>query len=207
MQDELYDNARWLVGAIARGLHRRDSDAADVVLERLSEQAIGRDRLQIPHPTRLPMLRHLPQCLGEAMMLDSDLAAAIAANEDNFEWRQTAHYSDAIMGDGFMANYGWAEIIGPHGFFPGEDFLLGLLMLGPHRYYRERIHVAPELYWPLTSSSQWSKSGGGFKTRDQGALIWHPPMTMHATKTGDVPLLAVWCWLRDTSLPAKLVES
>ena len=36
-----------------------------------------------------------------------------------------------VLGEGFTANYGWAEIIGPNGFFAGDDFLLGLLMLGP----------------------------------------------------------------------------
>ena len=207
MQDELYDNARWLVGAIARGLHRRGGAAAAAVLDRLSEQALDRNWLRHPEPRWLPVLHYLPQCLGQAMLFDSDLAAAIAAVEENLQWRQSAHYSDEIMGDGFMANYGWAEIIGPHGFFPGDDFLLGLLMLGPHRYYRERVHAAPELYWPLTSSSQWSISGRGFESREQGAIIWHPPMTMHATRTDDMPLLAIWSWVQDTATPARLVES
>ena len=99
---------------------------------------------------------------------------------------------------------GWAELIGPHGFFPGDDFLLGLLMLGPNRHYKDHYHPAPELYWPLTSGSSWSIDGGDFGAVAQGATIWHPPMALHATKTGENPLLAIWCWTKDTGTSAKL---
>jgi len=207
MRDEFYDNARWVIAAIARGLDRRASRAAAQVLDRLSEQPMAGADFRLPEPRGLPVVRYLPQCLGEAMLYDADLAAAIAAVEESLDWRQSAHYSDAVSVDGFTKNYGRAELIGPHGFFGGNDFLLGLLLLGPGSYYRERIQVAPELYWPLTTSSLWSISGGCFVAKEQGAMIWHPSMTMHATKTGDAPLLAVWSWVRDTSVPARLVEA
>ena len=109
-----------------------------------------------------------------------------------------------MLGEGFTANYGWAEIIGPNGFFAGDDFLLGLLMLGPDRHYRDHYHPAPELYWPLTSASRWSRDGGPFAEKPQGATIWHPSMAMHATMTDETPLLAVWCWTADVGTPAKL---
>ena len=99
----------------------------------------------------LPCSHYLPQCIGETLLLDPDLAAAIASVEDSLRWLQSSAYTDAVLGEGFTANYGWAEIIGPDGFFPGADFRLGVLMLGPHRHYRDHYHPAPELYWPLTS--------------------------------------------------------
>lgn len=204
MNTDLYDNARWLIGAIARGLNARSGDGIAEVLERLAAQSIGEADFRVPEPVTLPVLRHLPEAIGDTMLLDPDLAAAIAAVEDGLKWLQSKAYNDSNLGDGFIANYGWAEIIGPNGFFAGDDLLLGLLMLGPGRHYRDHYHPAPELYWPLTSGSLWSRDSGPFVEKPQGAIIWHSPMTVHATKTDSAPLLAVYCWTRDTATPAKL---
>lgn len=205
MNEDLFDNARWLIGAIARGLAARPGEGVDEVLGRLAEQAIGEAAFRNPDPVRLPVLQYLPDCIGEVMLLDPDLAAAIAATEADLQWRQTASYSDRVLGEGFTDNYGWAEIIGPHGVFPGDDFLLGLLMLGPGRHYKDHYHPAPELYWPLTGPSDWKMGAGGYEARAAGETIWHIPWKVHATATADKPLLAVWCWTRDTGTPVKLI--
>ena len=204
MNRDLYDTALWLIAAIRRGLAARQGDGLDEVLPRLAAQDLGEARFREPEPQGLPVLTHLPQAIGETMLLDPDLAAAIAAVEDALSWLQSSSYSDALLGEGFSANYGWAQIIGPDGFFPGDDFLLGLLMLGPHRHYRDHYHPAPELYWPLTSGSFWSRNAGPFAEQPQGAVIWHTPMMLHATKTEGTPLLAVWCWTKDVATPAQL---
>lgn len=204
MNRDLYDSAQWLIGAVRRGLAARQGEGVAEVLARLAAQDLGEARFRQPEPRGLPVLAHLPQTIGETMLLDPDLAAAIAAVEDAFRWLQSSSYSDALLGEGFTANYGWAQIIGPDGFFPGDDFLLGLLMLGPGRHYRDHYHPAPELYWPLTAGSFWSRDGGAFAEQPQGAVIWHRPLIMHATRTGGTPLLAVWCWTSDTATPARL---
>lgn len=204
MNIDLYENVRWLIGAVARGLHARSGDGVEEVLDRLAGQALDQSAFREPEPQTLPVLRHLPECIGEVMLLDADLAAAIAAVEDAFEWRQSQSYSDEVLGEGFSANYGWAEIIGANGFFPGDDFKLGLLMLGPRRHYKDHYHPAPELYWTLTGPSDWKRGAGGFESKAAGEVIWHPPFRMHSTITEDKPLLAVWCWTRDTDTPARL---
>lgn len=206
MDREIFENARWLIGAVASGLGAREGEGVAEVLSRLSEQDVGEAAFRAPEPRSLPVLAHLPHCIGETMLIAPDLAAAIAAIEEHLQWRQSASYTDAVLGEGFTANYGWAEIIGPNGFFTGDDFLLGLLMLGPHRHYRDHYHPAPELYWPLTSESRWSREGQPFVEQPQGAIIWHPPMMLHATITEETPLLAVWAWTRDTATPAKLKD-
>ena len=205
MNQDLFENARWLIGAIARGLHARSGEGVADVLDRLSAQAIDEKAFRPPEPSRLPVLRYLPDCIGETMLLDADLAAAIAAIEDDLQWRQSSSYTDKVLGEGFSDNYGWTEIIGPRGFFAGDDFLLGLLMLGPNRHYKDHYHPAPELYWPLTGPTDWKQGAGGFETKPAGSLIWHIPWKVHATITDEKPLLAVWSWTRDTMTPAKLV--
>jgi hypothetical protein len=201
---ELFENVRWLIGAIARGLSGRSGEGVSEVLERLAEQGLTANDFREVEPKSLPVVRHLPDTIGECLLVDADLAAALAAVEDSLHWRQSEAYSDALLGEGFMANYGWSEIIGPRGFFPGDDFLLGLLMLGPGHHYRDHFHPAPELYWPLTAGSTWSRDSGPFVEKPPGATGWHPSMAMHATQTGASPLLTVWSWTRDTGTPARL---
>ena len=204
MNQDLYDNARWLIGAIARGFNARRGEGVGLVLERMAEQALDAEHFRPPDPATLPVVKHLPQCIGETMLVEPGLAAAIAAVEEDLHWRQTLTYSDAQLGAGFLANYGWAQIIGPRGFFTGEDFMLGLLMLGPGQHYRDHYHPAPELYWPLTPAGRWSRDGGPFEAKPAGATLWHPPMIPHAMKTEEMPLLAVWSWTRDTAASARL---
>ena len=204
MSNDLHDNAGQLVRAILRGLSARSGEGVPEVLARLSAQDLSTAAQRTPEPHNLPVLTHLPHCIGEVMMFDPALAAAIAAVDGDLKWMQSASYTDRILGEGFSANYGWAEIIGPNGFFAGDDLLLGLLMLGPDRHYPDHYHPAPELYWPLTSESFWSRDGKPFAVKAQGETVWHPSMALHATITNAPPLLAVWCWTRDTATPARL---
>ena len=46
-----------------------------------------------------------------------------------------------------------------------------------------------------------------FKSKAAGDIIFHTPNEIHATKTADRPMLAVWSWTKDTDVPARLVES
>jgi hypothetical protein len=204
VSDGNFNDVRWLIGAIAQGLEKRGGEGTARVVERLAHQDTSVAQFRGPAPRRQAVCGHLAQCIAETMLIDANLAAALAAVEDRLNWCQSASYSDAVLGEGFMANYGWCEIVGSTGFFPGDDFRLGLLLLGPHRHYKDHYHPAPELYWPLTGPSDWKRGAGGFETKAAGETIWHKPFVMHATRTLDTPLLAVWCWTEDTATPAKL---
>ncbi len=204
MSDDKFNDVRWLIGAIAQELKKRGGEGTARVLERLAQQEMDAAQFRDSAPHRQPVCIHLAQCIAETILVDANLAAALAAVEDRLNWCQSASYSDAVLGEGFMANYGWCEIVGSAGFFPGADFRLGLLLLGAHRHYKDHYHPAPELYWTLTGPSDWKRGAGGFETRAAGETIWHKPFVMHATRTLDTPLLAVWCWTEDTATPAKL---
>lgn len=209
MSQELYAAAHRTLSAATVGLRRRQSEPGVAeVIERLAQQDLSQAAFQAPRPSRPAACRHLPQTVAAAIMVDSSLAAAIAALEDGLDWRQTQGYSDAAMGQpGFMDNYAHAEIIGPTGCFPGDDFRLGFVLLGPGLHYRDHYHPAPELYWPLTGPSEWKRNGGAFVTRQAGETLWHDPLVVHATRTGPAPLLAMFAWTRDADTPPKLVGS
>jgi hypothetical protein len=150
------------------------------------------------------VVRYLPDMLRNARVMFPSITAALGSIAGALHWSQSASYTDEILGDGFCENYAWAELIGPAGVFPGQDFLLGFLLLGPGRHYIDHYHPAPELYLPLTAGSFWKKGESSFAERRQGEVIWHPPMVIHATRTMATPLLAAYVWTRDTRTPAQL---
>lgn len=204
MNDEIHGPAMWIIDAIRRSL--KGAHAAQVKT-RLAEQDLSPSAVLEPRPLRLPATRYLPECVAASMFISPDVAAALAEIEEFLEWRQNPNYSDASLGAGYMDNYAYAELIGPHGFFAGDDFLMGVLLLGPGVHYLDHHHAAPELYWLLTGPSEWRRGNGDFEMREAGDTIWHEPHVVHATRTGASPLLAVWAWTRDVSEPARLVEA
>jgi hypothetical protein len=175
------------------------------VLARLDEQDTRAASILTPAPLTLPVLIHLDMCLDEAFLFDASISQAIAELRPYLQWRQSKAYNDALLGTGFIQNYGWCEVIGPNGFFRGDDFLLGLLMLGPNTHYRDHFHPAPELYWPLTSDAEWLKGDEQLTPKAAGTVIWHRPNVIHATRTRARPLLTIWSWTRDTGTPARLI--
>lgn len=208
MSDEFLDNVRWLLKSLARGLEKSQAETPEAaeVLARLAAQDLAPARFSPPRPRTLPACAMLPDAVGAALAVASDVAAAIAAIEDDLHWQQNPAYSDAAMGrSGYMEGYAYAEIIGPKGFFPGNDFLMGFLLLGPRRLYREHYHAAPELYWMLTGPSKWKRGAGSWEELAAGAMRWHRPFVVHATETSNVPLLCLWAWTSDVGEPARLV--
>jgi hypothetical protein len=208
VSEELFRDATWLISAIKQALSARRGEEANVehILARLSGQDLDRTAFCRHEPRTLPACSFLAEAVGESITVASSVAAALASVESELFWKQNPNYSDGAMGQpGFMDGYAYAEIIGPSGFFPGDDFLLGLLLLGPDRLYREHCHPAPELYWTLTGPSKW-KNGAGWTVRDAGSLCWHEPFVVHATATEAVPLLAIWAWARDVAIQAQLVR-
>lgn len=196
---------RHLIALIQQGLESRPSGATKNVVSRLKQQSLGEADFVAQVPKTLPVTSQWQACISEAQKIDSALATQLGEIQPMLKWQQTSSYSDDVMGNGFLANYGWAELIGPSGFFAGDDFLLGLLMLGPNRHYRDHNHAAPELYWPLTPNSQWRSAPEGFAEKAAGEIIWHEPFQIHSTKTFEQPLLAVWVWTKDVGTPARLV--
>jgi hypothetical protein len=208
VSDDSFANVSWLLRSLKRGLKNRSNHLPEVenVLNRLDEQHLEADAFSLPRAQTLPACSMLPDTVGAALAVASDVAAAIAAVEDDLHWQQNPSYSDAAMGrSGYMEGYAYAEVIGPNGFFPGSDFLLGFFLLGPNRLYREHYHPAPELYWMLTGPSKWKRGAGGWEEVAAGDIRCHAPFVIHATETSSVPLLCLWAWTSDVAVPARLV--
>jgi quercetin dioxygenase-like cupin family protein len=204
LNDNIHGPAMWVIDAIRKSLK---GEGAGEVKARLARQDLSPAAAIEPEPRRLPACRYYPECVAASMFMAPDVAAALAGIEEFLHWKQNPNYSDSVLGEGYMDNYAYAELIGPSGFFPGDDFLMGLMLLGPGRLYRDHHHPAPELYWLLTGPSEWRRAEGDFTRRRAGETIWHPAGVSHATRTMEGPLLAIWAWTMDVSQPARLVEA
>jgi hypothetical protein len=202
---EIYDGVSWLLGSVDRALRNMDGEGTDIALARLAEQDLSLGNLVVHEPRNLPACTYLPETIAASMLVADSVSAALAEVAPHLHWKQNINYSDDLLGAGYMDGYAYAEFIGPHGFFPGDDFLMGLLLLGPDRLYKDHLHPAPELYWTLTGPSLWRRGAGEFESRSAGSVIWHAPNVVHATRTGVDPLLALWIWTEDTIYPARLV--
>jgi Dimethlysulfonioproprionate lyase len=203
---DIFGCVKNLIEVIRADLHQRGGEGVAETLSRLAEQDISDQSFVMPGSQLQPVCIFVPHVIFAISHLNVNLASATAEISDHLRWVQSASYTDAALGEGFSKNYAWCELIGPQGFFKGSDFLLGFLLLGPHRHYKDHYHPAPELYWPLTAPSDWKKGDGHFTPRQAGEIIWHPSTITHATITHDKPLLAVYAWTRDVEIGARLVD-
>jgi len=207
VSEEVYAGATWLIGAIKRDLIASAAEGASIAVARLAEQDVSASTFHEPIPRNLPACAWLAETIAATMMVSPSVSAALAEVAPHLRWKQNANYSDELLGEGYMASYAYCEFIGPDGFFRGKDFLMGLLLLGPDRFYKDHAHPAPELYWTLTGPSLWRQATSAFETHAAGNAIWHAPNVVHATRTTDTPLLAMWIWTEATSHPARLVDA
>ena len=85
------------------------------------------------------------------------------------------------------------------------------LLLGPRTEYPAHHHPAAELYIPL-GPADWAKASaiGGEAPNGAdagtGSVIHHPPNLVHATRTHDIPLAALYLWAGDLATYARLAR-
>jgi mannose-6-phosphate isomerase-like protein (cupin superfamily) len=121
-------------------------------------------------------------------------------------WRQNPNYSAAVLGTHFLANYGYAEIVGRSGLASSDRLAAGLLLLGPETAYPPHAHPATEHYFVLSGSAFWGLGDSPPTVRPPGSLIYHPSGIAHEMRTAKEPLLALYLWQGDLGTAASLVS-
>jgi len=150
--------------------------------------------------------------LGAVQQAVVEAMVAVAGHEPEarpfLHWVSYDAYPREDIGAGFADNHAFASIIGEGCPFEAVDFDLGLFIIAPRLFYRDHHHAAPELYAPLTGPHGWRfKPGDPLVWKDADVPVWNNPWEPHATMTGDTPFLAIFCWTKDTSQPAKIIPS
>ena len=154
----------------------------------------------------LPAPRTVPaSALLDPALNDAPLGACIARAAHLFRWRQNPNYTEASMGTGFMAGYGYVEFAGPReALFHAPDIRVGLLLLGPGLHYPLHAHPAEEVYHPLTEGGLWRRGDEAWRFVPPGDAIHHAPLVPHETRATNRTLLALYCWRGDTRTEAAL---
>jgi Dimethlysulfonioproprionate lyase len=140
----------------------------------------------------LPVLRWLPKLNGDRAAFCAGLVSAVCRAAPLLAWRQT--YTAKDLDAGFLANYGWSEIIGGQGPFASEQIACGFLILGPATHYPRHHHDAEEFYLPLSGTAAWQQGDAEWRQHPPGTPIHHACSETHAMRTGADPLLALYLW-------------
>jgi len=165
-------------------------------------------------PTRLPVCRYFTEALEDATGKAGEIASFLRLLDPFLSFVQNPNYRRAPPTPSFLANYGYAVLAGPPGGAPAlvsdPHLAFGVLLLGPRTEYPAHHHPAAELYVPL-SRADWAKANaaGGeaeYVSREPGCVIHHPPNLVHATRTRDTPLAALYLWAGDLATYARLAD-
>lgn len=171
--------------------------------EEIKEVSAALARLQAsavaPQPVRHPLVRHLPVALSLVAAQAADLAHTLGPLAAQLPWR----YGYAARKDApnLENEMGWAEIVGPDAPFKSDEVCFGLTLIGAHCTYPPHRHPARELYLVLAGRAGWTV-GDQTYIQPPGAYILHEPDVVHAMRTSNEPLLAIYSWTGDVVSPS-----
>lgn len=192
-----------LIGEIGNYLQARPGPGIAEVSRGIARWGIGRTRPVPAH--EIAACRHLDGALAAVEGHDR-LRAAIVAARPCLAWEAYTPYSPERIGQHFPGAHAFASLIGGGAPIPAEDFELGLFLIAPRMLYRDHRHTAPELYAPLTGPHRWRfGSDDNWASLPAHVPVWNEPRRIHATITGEVPFLCIFCWTRDVNDPAEVV--
>jgi hypothetical protein len=145
-------------------------------------------------PPALPALRWMADIVGSEEIFGA--AAVLVENlcrlAQCLDWRQT--YAANEVGEEFLRNYAYAELLGRHAPLPACHIASGFLLLGPGTRYPRHLHEAEEVYVPLCGTALWQQGDAGWRERPPGTVIHHASHEPHAMHAGAGPLLALYVW-------------
>ncbi len=123
------------------------------------------------------------------------VAGALRAMDPRLAWGPRAGSED---GDpAFRAAHANAVVTGADGLERREDVRIGVSLVAPQTDYVKHRHPPEELYFVLAPGDWW-REDLGWRARPAGGIQHNPPNAWHNMRTGETPLLAVWClWTAD----------
>ena len=111
-------------------------------------------------------------------------------NANQFAWTTASSYPEEVQ-----KIVRWKTLIGgEHPSIPHTDVLMGMLDLDAGGYYPLHAHPAPEIYFILSGTAEWTVGNETFMA-EPGMAIYHAPNVPHRmVNKSDEPLRTVWFW-------------
>lgn len=117
------------------------------------------------------------------------LAASFREIEPLLAWSSRA---ERRISDTLAENYAEATIVGDGGAMPSKTVEIGASILSPNTDYPNHRHPPEEVYIAL-SKGHWRQDDEPWVEPGIGGLIHNPANIIHAMRSGDQPLFAIWC--------------
>ncbi|MGH6855075.1 MAG: dimethylsulfonioproprionate lyase family protein [Aestuariivirga sp.] len=147
-------------------------------------------------PESLPVCEALDAALPLAAEGPSPvprLSLALAKLASDLVWRRRKGAETESRN--FFDGHANAVVVGPDGLEMRKDVLLGISLMAPKVRYPDHRHPPEEVYVSLAGGAWW-KEGKDWHWPGSGGLIYNEPNVLHAMKTDEDPLLAIWClWI------------
>jgi quercetin dioxygenase-like cupin family protein len=185
----------------------RDADRADRPVKLTAERMFTAlrtptTRAERWEPARLAVCRYLAPALEHAQSQPGPvgaLAHAFAAIEPQLAWQVRA--GAEAHGERFLAGHANATIAGADGLEIRGDVRIGVSLMAPHTQYPDHRHPPEEIYVVL-SEGQWRQASDPWHTPGIGGLVYNPPNIVHAMRSAEQPLLALWFLWTGPDTPA-----
>jgi hypothetical protein len=185
---------------LQRFLDAADASYAHLVTLPKAREAISTifRALQTPAPLRdgpgdrLPTCQFLEEALSYAESATTlrTLCKCFRDVEPQLRWRRRTN-NDSSASDNFPENHANALICGPGGLEERSDVWVGVSLLAPHVRYPNHRHQPEEVYLFL-SEGEFLHGDTAWFTPGLGATPYNPSNIVHAMRSGDQPLLALW---------------
>lgn len=164
---------------------RRVASAAKTASQDLAANDFGTGR-------QLPVCSWLEPALQTEMPNDplKRVRGALSALAPHLSWFDRQDTTGTGSGN-FPQGHANTVIIGPDGLVTHTDFWVGVSLLAPKVRYPDHTHPPEELYLVLSdgefrnAETDWTKPG-------IGGLFHNPPGIVHAMRSAEAPLIAVW---------------
>ncbi|MEJ0020783.1 MAG: dimethylsulfonioproprionate lyase family protein [Acetobacteraceae bacterium] len=145
-----------------------------------------------PGTDRLPVCGHLAPALaqvrGQAGPVGA-LADAFAGIEPRLHWK--VRPGAATHGEGFLNGHANATIVGSEGLELRRDVWIGVSLMAPNTRYPDHRHPPEEVYVVL-SEGEWRQADDPWHAPGIGGLVYNPANIVHAMRSTERPLLALW---------------
>ncbi len=145
-----------------------------------------------PPPVRLDVCRHLDTAYANAEAASPSLGAvarAFASLAPRLVW-YAREDDDATFRNGHANAY----IVGERGLERHPDVVIGVTLMAPGITYPDHNHPPEEVYLVL-GPGEWWNVDTPWHAPGLGGLVHNPPGIVHAMRSVDAPLFAIWCML------------
>lgn len=132
---------------------------------------------------------------GRASDVTAPLVQSLLALADHAKWNHS--YTEDEVGAAFLANYGWFELIGPHGHFRSDRSRIMFGYWGSGLWYDWHHHQSAELYVTLAGGATFLTEGRDPRNCVPGDIHEHKPMQNHAMQVNKDPIFAMAVWKGD----------